>query len=142
MSARDLALRALGSVVAVAALTGLGISRLARVSRPRASVVARYAGGAVSHDRVTLGARVIGYTLRCEGREVFARAGARSLTVFEARLGDAPFVIAGDGERVALLDPRGCRVEIRGGVGAIERVEGGADALRVRAAGALIERRR
>lgn len=142
MSARDLALRALASVAAVAALTGVGILRLARVPRPRAVVVARYADGVVSHERVTLGAQVIGYSLRCDGREVFARAGTHPLTVFEARLGDRGLVVAGDGERAMLLEARGCRAEIRGGVGVIEGVEGDASALRVRASRAVIERRR
>lgn len=142
MSARDLALRAVASLAAVAALTGVGVLRLSRVPRPRAVAVARYADGAVSHERVTLNTQTIGYSLRCDGREVFARAGTRPLTLFEARLGDDALVIAGDGERALILDPRGCRVEIRSGVGVIEGVEGDANALRVRAARAVIERRR
>lgn len=96
---RALAARALLSLLAVAALVGLSLLRLARVPRPEARAVARYAGGAVVVERVSLRGRTVGHAVRCSGRSVFERFGERAP---EAR--EAPGVVA--------LTDRGCRVTV------------------------------
>lgn len=122
MSARELALRALGSLAAVGALTAVGLLRLSRVPRPEAVVVARYARGEVTQARVALGAHTLGYSLRCDGREVFARAGTRPLTVFELPIEARTALVVGDGARALTLVMPGCEAQIREGAGVIRRV--------------------
>jgi hypothetical protein len=104
---RQLALRALLSLLAVAALVGLALVRLARVPRPRARALARFAGGGVVVERVTLRERVIGHVVRCDGGAVFERFGERPPTARE--VGGA-VVLSDRGCRVSVA-PQGCRVE-------------------------------
>lgn len=131
MSARALALRALASLVIVVALVAAGIARLARVPRPEREVVARYASGEVSHERVSLAGRTLGYGLYCAGREVFARTGTRPLAVFEARAGERSYVVAGDGDRALVLNVDGCEARVRASVGALRTVTADAEGLTI-----------
>lgn len=96
---RGLALRALASLVVVGLLVGAALLRLARVPRPEARVIARYAGGAVSLERVTVGRRVLGHGVRCGG-----------VLVLE-RFGEAPPRVT-EGAGGVVVDDRGCRVTV------------------------------
>lgn len=97
---RALVLRALLSLLAVAALVGVSLLRLARIERPNVQRVTQVAAGVVVVERVTVGRRVLGHTVRCAGRVVWERLGAQAPTIVEGL------------DRVQLRH-RGCRLELR-----------------------------
>lgn len=108
---RGLAARALLSLLAVAALVGLSLLRLARVPKPEARTVARYADGAVTVERISLRGRVIGHAVRCGGRALVERFGERPPAARES-VG-----------AVELTD-RGCTVTVRAAGCRVERSPG------------------
>jgi hypothetical protein len=81
---RALAARMLLSLLAVVGLTAVALLRLARVPRPEAVVVGRYAGGRLLVERITLGRRRLGHTVRCDGSELLSRFGEGEPRVREA----------------------------------------------------------
>lgn len=114
---RALLARALLSLLAVAALTAVALLRLARVPRPQAAVAARYAGGRVVVERVSLGRRALGHTVRCDGRALLSRFGERPPTLREEGREAEGALVFSDGECRLTVHIAGCRGEASAGCG-------------------------
>ena len=110
---RALLARMLLSLLAVAALTAVALLRLARVPRPEAAVVGRYAGGEVVVERVALGRRALGHTVRCGGRALLSRFGERPYAVRE----EGAALVFSDGACRLRVRVAGCRAEASAGCG-------------------------
>ena len=110
---RALAARMLLSLLAVAALTAVALLRLARVPRPAAAVVGRYAGGRVVVERVTLGRARLGHTIRCDGRALLSRFGERPPAVRQ----EGRALVFSDGRCWLTVHTAGCRGEASAGCG-------------------------
>ncbi len=100
--------RALGGVLLALALLAGGIARMRRVERPVFELVASSRDGVAQLGRVRLArrgatGRVLGWTLRCAGREVWSRFGERPAMLLRVDRGHVTVVDAagGNAHRVA-----------------------------------------
>lgn len=92
--------RAVGSVLIAVALLAAGLARMRRVERPVFALAATSPDGSMQLGRVRLArrgetGRVLGWTARCAGREVWSRLGERPEVILRVDHGSVSVAEAG-----------------------------------------------